>query len=113
MRNIRDTLTINETSITQSNATTPLTITATGVSKDINIDTTGIVYIGDANAVSNAVYIAVDNLNPSISLFGGVGNDIYLVIDYTSNTVGINGRNGIALESGNGSGVGNITLTAK
>ena len=112
VQNGSDTLTINETSITQSNATTPLTITATGVSKDINIDTTGVVYIGDPNAVSNAVYIAVDNVNPSITLIGGVGNDSNLIIDYTSNSIAINGRNGITLESGNGSGVGNITLTA-
>jgi hypothetical protein len=112
VQNGSDTLTINETSITQSNATTPLTITATGVSKDINIDTTGIVYVGDPTAVTNAVYIAVDNVNPSITLVGGLGNDSNLIIDYSSNTIGIYGRNGIALESGNGSGVGNITLTA-
>jgi hypothetical protein len=113
VQNGSDTLTINETSITQSNATTPLTITATGVNKDIWVDTpSGIAYIGDPNAGSNAVYIAVDNVNPSITLIGGLGNDSNLIIDYTLNNIAINGRNGITLESGNGSGVGNITLTA-
>jgi hypothetical protein len=72
----------------------------------------GVVNIGDPNAVTNAVYIAVDNVNPSITLTGGVGNNSNLVLDYTADTIGIYGRNGITLESGNGSGVGNITLTA-
>ena len=63
-----NTLTLNETSITHSNATLPLTITSTGVSKNINIDTPSIVSIGDVNSAGNDTSITVDDVNQIISL---------------------------------------------
>jgi hypothetical protein len=105
-----DTLTIDKTNITHSNATTALTITSTGVNKDINIDTIGAVYIGDAGAVGNGVNITIDNVNQTLALQDP--GSTYLVINFLQGIIDLNGRNGVNIEAGNGSGVGNINLRA-
>jgi hypothetical protein len=98
--------------ITHTNATTPFDISSTGLNKDININTTGVVYVGDAFGAGNSVYISIDDANQNILLSGGVGNNSNITLDYSVDNVSMYGRNGVVIESGNGSGVGDITLTA-
>jgi hypothetical protein len=102
-----DTLTINKSNITHSNATTQLDINS---NKDIWVNTTGAVYIGDAGGVGNGVNITIDNVNQTIALQDP--GSTYLVINYLLGIIDFNGRNGVNIEAGNGSGVGNINLTA-
>ena len=61
-----NTLIIDKTSITHSNATTPLTISSTN--EDININTTGIVGIGDVSVINNGTTIVIDDINQNITM---------------------------------------------
>ena len=68
LANGTDTLTLNETSITHSNATNPLTITSNG---DINLTSTEIITIGDYTGATT--YLYMDIPNQIIDLYSGTG----------------------------------------
>ena len=97
LSNGTDTLAIDETSITHSNDVFPLTITATGVNNDMNIDTAGVLNMGEVSGAGNSTYIQVDDGGQAISLYSiggsviidtGIAGAVYLG-DITGNSVTI------------------------
>ena len=63
-----DTLAIDKTSITHTNATNGLTISSTGVQNQITIETAGYLNLGDVSSAGNDTTIVIDDVNKSITL---------------------------------------------
>jgi len=111
-----DTLTIDKSNITHSNATTPLTITSTGVNKNINIDTVGVVNIGDfsgatiANIALNTAGASrcdIDTRNDGVFSagdIGALGGNTKILLNDNLSTILVSAPNGfIDVDSGGGS----------
>lgn len=88
-----DTLTINKTNITHSNATTTLTI---GSNQNIDIVSTGRVIMGDINNVGNGTFIDVNDVTRLAGISDGIGITS-LILNFNTGKVEIGTENGFQL----------------